>query len=177
MAMNTPGHPQCPHFSSKRTDKAVQREVNSCQCAGAGNKDPGAANQVNQGAVASGHIGRNHDRPEIAATAPHADNDHYQGEDQQRQNQKEWVEHGHLGSRLSRAVGIGNLKAAYRRWDSGGYQNYFSCLSGRRRMMLVPFPSSLSALTVPPWIWRICFTMERPRPVPPELRLRALSTR
>ena len=32
---------------------------------------------------------------------------------------------------------------------------------------VVPFPSSLSTLMVPPWYMTACFTMARPRPVPP----------
>ena len=35
----------------------------------------------------------------------------------------------------------------------------------------------LSTATVPPWAWTMCLTIDRPRPVPPSLRLRPLSTR
>ena len=48
---------------------------------------------------------------------------------------------------------------------------------GRRKMMLVPRPTSLSACTLPPCARTMCFTIERPRPVPPCSRLRPLSAR
>ncbi len=40
-----------------------------------------------------------------------------------------------------------------------------------------PFPMVLSTRTVPPWLSTMCFTIARPRPVPPVSRDRALSTR
>ena len=42
---------------------------------------------------------------------------------------------------------------------------------------VVPLPSSLEALIVPPWSSTICLTMDSPSPVPPVARERALSTR
>ncbi len=54
-----------------------------------------------------------------------------------------------------------------RRPAVGGYLNGWllneSWLSGRRKMMVVPFPTSLSICTTPPWACIMCFTMERPR--------------
>ena len=50
-------------------------------------------------------------------------------------------------------------------------------VNGRRRTIVVPFPISLSTWMVPPCASTICLQIERPRPVPPERRLRALSTR
>lgn len=41
----------------------------------------------------------------------------------------------------------------------------------------LPFPSSLSTPTSPPSDEMMCLTMARPRPVPPEARLRSLCTR
>ncbi len=42
---------------------------------------------------------------------------------------------------------------------------------------VVPSPSLLSTLILPSWIWTICFTMARPRPVEDSwVRVRALST-
>ena len=40
-----------------------------------------------------------------------------------------------------------------------------------------PCPSWLFTATSPPWVWAMCLTMESPSPVPPSLRLRALSLR
>ena len=42
---------------------------------------------------------------------------------------------------------------------------------------VLPLPGVLSTVARPPWAWAMCFTMARPSPVPPRLRLRALSTR
>ncbi len=44
-------------------------------------------------------------------------------------------------------------------------------------MMRVDICSVLSARTVPPWSATMCRTIDKPSPVPPYLRLRALSTR
>ena len=41
----------------------------------------------------------------------------------------------------------------------------------------VPRPSWLSRVMRAPWIWAMCLTMARPRPVPPVSRERLLSTR
>ena len=48
---------------------------------------------------------------------------------------------------------------------------------GSRIVKVVPTPGMLSTTIVPAWACTMCLTMERPRPVPPRLRLRALSTR
>jgi hypothetical protein len=40
-----------------------------------------------------------------------------------------------------------------------------------------PWPMALSTRTLPPWFSTMCFTMAKPRPVPPVSRERALSTR
>src|SRR3990170_7784437 len=50
------------------------------------------------------------------------------------------------------------------------------CL-GRVNTNRDPFPSLLSTDTLPPWASMMCFTMERPSPVPPNSRDRASSTR
>lgn len=39
--------------------------------------------------------------------------------------------------------------------------------AGKRRMNVVPLPTSLSTSIVPLWYSTACFTMARPRPVPP----------
>src|SRR6267143_450320 len=46
-----------------------------------------------------------------------------------------------------------------------------------QRVLLVVHESDLSALIAPPWLSMACFTMDRPNPVPPDSRARALSTR
>ena len=43
--------------------------------------------------------------------------------------------------------------------------------------MVVPGPSWGARAMVPWWRWTISLAMERPRPVPPDYRERALSTR
>lgn len=48
---------------------------------------------------------------------------------------------------------------------------------GKRQRMVVPTPTSLSAVTVPPWASIRCLTMASPSPVPPASRDRAGSTR
>ncbi len=48
---------------------------------------------------------------------------------------------------------------------------------GQVRMMAVPEPYLLWAATLPPCDCTMCLTMERPRPVPPRSRERALSAR
>src|SRR5207248_479663 len=54
---------------------------------------------------------------------------------------------------------------------------YFAGRFGRMTRIVVPLPSALSASTRPPCSCAICFTMDRPRPVPPSSRLRARSAR
>jgi MFS family permease len=49
--------------------------------------------------------------------------------------------------------------------------------AGIRTVKVLPTPGVLSTVMVPPWACTMCLTIERPRPVPPSLRLRALSTR
>ena len=49
--------------------------------------------------------------------------------------------------------------------------------SGSRTRKMLPFPLWLSSPTLPPNACERCFTMERPSPVPPSSRERALSTR
>ncbi len=49
--------------------------------------------------------------------------------------------------------------------------------SGSEKLIVVPRPTSLSASTLPPCNCAMCFTIERPKPVPPSSRLRALSAR
>ena len=48
---------------------------------------------------------------------------------------------------------------------------------GSVKKNVVPTPSSLWSQTSPPWAWTMCFTIDRPRPVPPVSRERARSTR
>jgi hypothetical protein len=48
---------------------------------------------------------------------------------------------------------------------------------GREMMTRVDIPMVLSARTVPPCSFTMCLTMDKPNPVPPYWRLRALSTR
>ena len=50
-------------------------------------------------------------------------------------------------------------------------------LSGRETVNVLPAFTWLSTVSVPPWISAIHFAMERPKPVPPNSRERALSTR
>ena len=49
--------------------------------------------------------------------------------------------------------------------------------SGKRSVNVLPRPTALSTCTDPWWAVMMCLTMARPRPVPPNSRLRALSTR
>lgn len=56
----------------------------------------------------------------------------------------------------------------------GLYQFY---LSGRSNRKSEPLPGWLCTSTAPPWVLAKCFTMERPRPVPPNSLERFLSTR
>ena len=49
--------------------------------------------------------------------------------------------------------------------------------SGMRTVNVLPVPGRLSTAMSPPWRFTECFTMARPRPVPPLARERALSTR
>ena len=49
--------------------------------------------------------------------------------------------------------------------------------AGIRTVKVLPTPGVLSTVMVPPWACTMCLTIERPKPVPPSLRLRALSTR
>ena len=49
--------------------------------------------------------------------------------------------------------------------------------SGQRTMNTAPPPGALVAVTVPPRLCTVSCTMERPSPVPPAARERALSTR
>ena len=48
---------------------------------------------------------------------------------------------------------------------------------GRVKRKVLPWPSSLSARMEPPWASMMCLAIARPRPVPPDSRERALSTR
>ena len=48
---------------------------------------------------------------------------------------------------------------------------------GSRTVKVLPAPGWLSTAISPPRPWTTCLTIERPRPVPPRARLRALSTR
>ena len=48
--------------------------------------------------------------------------------------------------------------------------------TGKYIVNTVPLPTVLSTDTFPPWVIATCFTMERPRPVPPRLRLTSLFT-
>ena len=48
---------------------------------------------------------------------------------------------------------------------------------GRVNKKVEPWASSLSARMEPPWASMMCLAMARPRPVPPDSRERALSTR
>ena len=48
---------------------------------------------------------------------------------------------------------------------------------GSVKLNTLPLLDSLSTPTVPPWFSTICLTMLRPKPVPPDARLRALSAR
>ena len=48
---------------------------------------------------------------------------------------------------------------------------------GRVKKKVEPWPSALSTRMRPPWASTMCLAMARPRPVPPDSRERALSTR
>ena len=52
-----------------------------------------------------------------------------------------------------------------------------SVARGSETLIVVPRPTSLAASALPPCNCAICLTIERPRPVPPSSRLRALSAR
>src|ERR1035438_6275187 len=54
-------------------------------------------------------------------------------------------------------------------------RSYFS--AGSVKKNVAPLPSSLFTQTLPPWFCTMCLTMDKPRPVPPCSRDRALSTR
>ena len=88
------------------------------------------------------------------------------------------------GSQLSGTFGgVGKAVAALRSLITptvialGGLAAGVGGFTGSHRMMLVPWPCSLSARTVPPCARTMCFTMESPSPVPPCSRLRPLSAR
>src|ERR1700687_4357568 len=49
--------------------------------------------------------------------------------------------------------------------------------SGKKILIVAPDPTTLSALTDPPWASTRCFTIARPSPVPPASRERPLSAR
>src|SRR5215472_15334086 len=49
--------------------------------------------------------------------------------------------------------------------------------NGNRMVNAEPLPIRLVTLMVPPWLSIACFTMDKPRPVPPDSRVLALSTR
>ena len=48
--------------------------------------------------------------------------------------------------------------------------------SGSRILKILPLPTSLDTFASPPWCKAMCFTMAKPRPVPPISRLRAVNT-
>ena len=54
-------------------------------------------------------------------------------------------------------------------------QPYRACGSVKKNV--APLPGSLFTQTLPPWLCTMCLTMDKPRPVPPCSRDRALSTR
>jgi hypothetical protein len=56
-------------------------------------------------------------------------------------------------------------------------QRHAGTAAGSSIVNVLPTPGVLSTETEPPWACTMCFTIESPRPVPPSLRLRALSTR
>ena len=49
--------------------------------------------------------------------------------------------------------------------------------AGNEMEKVLPVPTSLCTLTDPWWTRAMCLTIARPKPVPPNSRLRALSTR
>jgi hypothetical protein len=53
----------------------------------------------------------------------------------------------------------------------------FSHEIGSRKQNVLPTPTVLSTLTDPRWANAMCRTIANPSPVPPNSRLRALSTR
>ena len=65
--------------------------------------------------------------------------------------------------------------------DQHQYHQPLHCPSsfwmGSRTVKQVPFPSRRWAVTSPPWRRAVSRTIERPNPVPPAARERALSTR
>ena len=48
---------------------------------------------------------------------------------------------------------------------------------GRKMENVLPWPGTLATAVRPPWSCTMCLTMASPRPVPPDARLRDLSTR
>src|SRR5262249_43517452 len=63
------------------------------------------------------------------------------------------------------------------RSDEDEVKNQSAGPLGRRTVKVVPRPSLLVAATLPCIAWVRCLTMDRPSPVPPISRERALSTR
>lgn len=73
-------------------------------------------------------------------------------------------------------------KASARQLSRAALKNFgaaarFVSYAGSSMVTFVPLPTSLSMRIVPPWASTIWRAMARPRPVPPESRERALSTR
>src|ERR1017187_6945623 len=62
-----------------------------------------------------------------------------------------------------------------RLFGRGFGRNYLSVGSVKKNV--APLPGSLFTQTLPPWFCTMCLTMDKPSPVPPCSRDRALSTR
>ena len=69
---------------------------------------------------------------------------------------------------LRRTFGFGGIN-----W----FMNIHGPPVGRVKKNVAPLPGSLFTQTLPPWFCTMCLTMDKPRPVPPCSRERALSTR
>ena len=72
---------------------------------------------------------------------------------------------------------LDRLDASYREVCDGGRRRAQAATSGKTQVTVVPLPRSLSAYTRPPCASTRCFTIARPRPVPPSSRERDASAR
>ncbi len=98
--------------------------------------------------------------------------EHIRGKSEKRQQRRKELKSFVAQDFIGVETGSGLRSCHHRFRDSGP-----DVAIGSNTRMVVPRPSSLAAWTVPPCSCAMCFTMERPSPVPPSSRWRALSAR
>jgi hypothetical protein len=92
-------------------------------------------------------------------------------------------EEGRSGDGAGTKQGRSRLLVASRQYEQAchalvpGQARPFGPRRGNQASIVVPRSGSLEAVTRPPWASTRCFTIARPRPVPPSSRERPVSTR